>query len=186
MNTNKYNFISRASHLCNLCADDELRPVLNTIFFDEGNAVVTDGHVLFVVPIVEISNLEGADIAKLEGKLINKAAFKELLKFDKIIAVENDGICVEKTNFTTSYKVKIHFADDGVYPKYKSVMGIDPLPLSERISFKPSKLEEMCNVVGETMPILKPNGDDRISIDFRGSKAKGLLMQCRIDEVIED
>ena len=56
MKKNIYNFNKNAK-MNLLCPKDELRPVLNCIYFDEGNAIATNGHVILVSPVKEISNL---------------------------------------------------------------------------------------------------------------------------------
>ena len=178
----KYNFIQRASHLCNLCADDELRPILSNIYFDEGNAICSDGHILLVIPVVEISNLDGADIEKLNGKMLNKAAFRYLLKFDRVSEIDDEGICAEMKGINNPYKVKINFAESGRYPDYKYVMNVEQHEVDKEISLKPSRLEELCKAVGDDMPRLTPNGGHAILIRFRESKAKGLQMPCLISE----
>lgn len=158
-----------------LCSKDELRHVLNCIYFDEGNAIATDGSAILVVPLYEISTLDIEDSGKLEGKLINKDDYRELLKFE-LIRVENDGVVgiSRKTGAETKYLFK-----DYRYPDYKSMMGsCRKCPQTQTVTFMGSHAAIMCEIMNTPFVTLEPNGTGAIGVTFKDSKAKGLIVSC--------
>ena len=173
MKKNIYNFNKNAK-MNLLCPKDELRPVLNCIYFDEGNAIATNGHVILVSPVKEISNLSDEDIEKLNGKLIDGNDYKDLLKFD-VIRVETDGIVgIAKTGAETKYLFKDHR-----YPKYKAIMnGVSLHDKTQTISFRGSYAAIMCEIMNTPFVTLEPNGTGAIGVTFKDSEAKGLIISC--------
>ena len=172
MKTIRYNFNKNAK-LNLLCPNDELRPLLNCIYFNECNAIATDGYALLVVPVKEISTLSDEDIEKLNGKLIDSNSYKDLLKFD-VIRVEPDGIVgIAKTGAETKYLFK-----DYQYPNYKAVMnGVSLQDKTQTISFRGAHTGTMCEIMGTPFIILEPNGNGAIKVTFKDSDAKGLITQ---------
>ena len=173
MKTIRYNF-NKYAKMNLLCLKDELRSVLACIYFDEGNAIASDGHVMLVSPVREISNLSDEDIEKLNGKLIDCNDYKDLLKFD-VIKVEPDGIVgIAKTGAETKYLFK-----DYHYPNYKAVMnGVSLQDKTQTISFRGAHTGTMCEIMGTPFIILEPNGNGAIRVTFRDSETKGLIMPC--------
>ena len=173
MKTIRYNF-NKYAKMNLLCLKDELRSVLACIYFDEGNAIASDGHVMLVTPVSEISNLSDEDIEKLNGKLIDCNDYKDLLKFD-VIKVEPDGIVgIAKTGAETKYLFK-----DYQFPNYKAVMnGVSLQDKTQTISFRGAHTGTMCEIMGTPFIILEPNGNGAIRVTFRDSETKGLIMPC--------
>lgn len=169
----RYNFNKNAK-LNLLCPNDELRPVLNCIYFNECNAISTDGHALLVVPVKEISTLSDEDIDKLNGKLIDGSDYKDLLKFDTI-RVETDGIVgIAKSGAETKYLFR-----DYRYPDYKAVInGVSVCDKTPTISFRGMHVANMCEIMGTPFIIIEPNGNGAIKVTFKDSDAKGLIMPC--------
>ena len=167
----RYNFNKNAK-LNLLCPKDELRPLLACIYFDEGNAIASDGYVILVSPVREISNLSDEDIEKLNGKLIDCNDYKDLLKFE-VIKVEPDGIVgIAKTGAETKYIFK-----DYHYPNYKAVMdGVNVHDKTQTISFRGAHTGTMCEIMGTEFIILEPNGNGAIKVTFKDSEAKGLIV----------
>ena len=62
-----------------VCRKDELRPVMEYVFFKDGNAYATDSHVAIVAPLSTISNFTEEEKKLLEGKLIHATQFAKLL-----------------------------------------------------------------------------------------------------------
>ena len=65
----RINFNKNAK-LHEICAIDELS--LWYVYFDEGNAVCSDGHIMAVFKIAEISTI-GQEQIELEGKFIHRS-----------------------------------------------------------------------------------------------------------------
>ena len=118
---NTYNFWKGAKlHLC--CSNDDLRPALNNIYFDEGHAIATDGHILICADIHDISTLSDEDIEKLNGKLLNAASYKELLTYPKIRITDTAIEATKSIGVYGSMDVSFKFTEDTTYPNYKSVL----------------------------------------------------------------
>ena len=173
MKTIRYNF-NKYAKMNLLCLKDELRSVLACIYFDEGNAIASDGHVMLVTPVSEISNLSDEDIEKLNGKLIDCNDYKDLLKFD-VIKVESDGIVgIAKTGAETKCLFR-----DYHYPNYKAVMnGVSLQDKTQTISFRGAYTGTMCEIMGTEFIILEPNGNGAIKVTFKDSEANGLIIPC--------
>ncbi len=121
MNDNKYNFSKRAKlYLC--CSDDCFRPVMNNIYFDEGYAIATDGHILVRARLSEISNLSPEDIEKLNGKLLNAASYKELLKYPDICITDTAIEAKRPISTYGTMKASFEFTEDSKFLNYKSVL----------------------------------------------------------------
>jgi hypothetical protein len=173
MKANRYNF-NKSAKLNLLCPNDSLRPSINCIYFNECNAIATDGHALLVVPVKEISTLTDEDIDNLNGKLIDRNDYKDLLKFD-VIRVEIDGIVgIAKTGAETKYL----FRDYG-YPDYKAVInGVRVCDKTQTISFKGAHVAKLCEIMDTQFITLEPNGNGAIKVSFEDSDANGLIMPC--------
>ena len=154
MKTIRYNF-NKYAKMNLLCPKDGLRPVLACIYFDEGNAIASDGYVMLVTPVSEISNLSDEDIEKLNGKLIDCNDYKDLLKFD-VIKVESDGIVgIAKTGAETKCLFR-----DYHYPNYKAYLEAkkaknDPMKISDKERIK--RLEHQLKYVEQENRFLKKN-----------------------------
>lgn len=158
-----------------LCPKDKPGSILNCIYFNENNAIASDGYAMLVVPVSEISTLSNEDIDKLNGKLINKDVYKDLLKFDKI-RIDTDCIAgiSEKANSETRYTFK-----DLRYVNYKAVINsIIECDKTETISFKAEHIANLCKIMDTPFATIKPNGNGPIKITFKDSKSIGLIVPC--------
>lgn len=72
-----------------LCSDDELRPVLQNIFFSNNKAWITDSRILFRIDLDAVSTLPTPSIEKLNDKAIHKDVFAKLLAYDEIIPMDD-------------------------------------------------------------------------------------------------
>ena len=181
--TERYNF-NKDIHLDVVASHEELllTSALNDILFEDGNVVATNRHALVVAPIDAISNLRGIDIMKLEGERLNYKLFKILLKYNKILSIDDIGI--EVTN-DDSYTIKLKFTKNGMkYPNYKNLFNdLGNKKTCNRISFDSGTLNDICYSVGHNDPILKYNGRSQpLSISFIDSKIKGLLCLGYLDD----
>lgn len=170
----RYNF-NKCAKMNLLCSKNETKLILSCIYFNENNAIASDGSVMLVVPVSEISTLSNEDIDKLNGKLINKDDYKDLLKFDKI-RIDTDGIIgiSEKTNTETRYTFK-----DIRYVNYQAVINsIIECDKTETISFKAEHIANLCKIMDTPFATIKPNGNGPIKITFKDSKSVGLIVPC--------
>ena len=169
---NRYNFNKNAK--MNLLCQNARTSALNCVYFDEDCAIATDGHAMLVAPIKEISTLSGEDIEKLNGKLIDKDDYKDLLKFD-LVRIESDGIVgiSTKTHAETKYSFK-----DYSYPNYKAVMNCSNYEQTQTIAFQGAHTGIICEIMGTPFIIIEPNGNCAIKVTFKDSEARGLIMPC--------
>lgn len=66
------------------CANDEIRPAMQYVCFKDGYAYATDAHIAVRADLHAISALSDDDIAKLNGHLIHKSQYEQLLKYSAI------------------------------------------------------------------------------------------------------
>ena len=104
----RYNFDKKAKlyKVCNL--NDDFRPTLGNIFFDNGKAVASNGHTMIVAPINQISNLNDDMIEKLNGKLLNGRSYKKLLEYEFISDIDDEGIICTKGFETAKFLFDKH------------------------------------------------------------------------------
>ena len=117
----RYNF-NRSARFDRICANDELRPILNNVLFEGGNIIATDGTMLLCADMNEVSNLSDEDISSLNGKMMYRTNFALMLKYRNLYKIENDGVIVCNTNDDI---VKILFSNMvGTYPNYKDLLDL--------------------------------------------------------------
>ena len=88
--TRRVNFNkSLQMHLA--CATDSIRVVMEHIYFQDGFAYASDAHVLVKNDLSVCSSISQEQIEILNGKLLHKDAYKEILKYD-VIDISEEGI----------------------------------------------------------------------------------------------
>lgn len=184
----RYNFSDKLK-LHKLCSNEGYTHILEYIFFDEGNAIASDGHEIVVVPVRLISNLDPEHINKLNGHLIHSSVFKKLICMDfieditdtHITAISDDGFTIR-----TTFPIEVNGSEGGnTYVNYKSVFeqAIEDNKKNEEkeVSFNSERLNELCKVFHQNQPIITPNGEyGGINIRFKGEceEIKALIMPC--------
>jgi hypothetical protein len=136
-----HNFNSNV-RLDKICSTDDLRPVFERIYFKDGFAYATDTHVIVKVNVKRISSFSDEEIGLLDGKLLHKNAYKELLKFG-VAKIEADGI----TGIGSYYSALFKFHnEDYEYPNTDAIFnrkdGSQKI-ISEVISFDPALLKNI-------------------------------------------
>lgn len=90
MKKDKKNFNHKVKmHLA--CRDDETTPALSCIYFKNGFAYASDGHILVRNRISEMSNFDEQEIQALDGKFLSGKSYKEILKYDDVL-ISEDGL----------------------------------------------------------------------------------------------
>lgn len=77
------------------CAKDDLRPVMEHIYFKDGFTYASNAHILVKNDLTQCSNLDPDQIAALDGKLLHYEHYKNILKYD-VIEIAEDGIEAKK------------------------------------------------------------------------------------------
>ncbi len=73
------------------CSTDDLRPVLNCIYFKDGFAYATDGCILVRNDLRQCSTLTEEHLGLLDGKMLHRNNYQKILGFE-ILLVEEDRI----------------------------------------------------------------------------------------------
>lgn len=84
----KINFQSPL-HLA--CSNDSLKPALNYVYFQEGYAWATNGHILVRQSLSKFHNFDETQIEILNGKQLHKDVYKLILRHN-FIRVRYEGI----------------------------------------------------------------------------------------------
>ena len=169
----RINFNGNA-RLYNICAVDTLREAINHIYFDKGNAVCSDGHIMAVFKISEISNLSEEQIKLLEGKFIHHNAFREMLKYNEIV-IESDFITAKGNGFD----VKIPLKSDIKYPNYKKVISdaIAYQGRKEKVVIDSKLLDLLQRCVGSTGSIINMStGLQGMIVGYPSMESYALIM----------
>jgi hypothetical protein len=154
MSNQKFNF---ATPLHLATSDDELRPVMQCVWFNDGFAYASDSHVL-VKQSIEMSTIMEAD--KLNGHCLHRSSFKDIMKYQYATATDEGVDCTGKKG------------DKAFYPYHD---GIGEMPSFEKVLDDIlSNDPEATNRVGLSSPSLvrvsKALGCGRsgLTLSFRG------------------
>lgn len=182
----KNNFSKKVQmHLA--CSTDELRPAMNCIYFKDGFAYATDGHILVKNRITEFSGLEEAEITALDGKMLYRDFYRDMLKYDSLLIAE-DGIECHKGTDKAFFYFSV-FSSDVKYPNAEKVLqealNKQTVPLPQfsfdiKLMMRLNKALYECNrctatFKGTNQPILFDSMNDEVS-------SVGLIMPCYSEE----
>ena len=86
MGTKKNNWLGffKEFKLHKACANDEIRPAMQYVCFKNGYAYATDAHIAVRARLTDICALGEEEISKLNGHLIHKSQYEQLLKYSCI------------------------------------------------------------------------------------------------------
>lgn len=175
---NRYNF-NKNIKLHTVCANDDLRPVMECVHFKDGNALASNGHILIYADMKEISTFSDEDIAKLNGKYLHAKQFKEIVKRDFVI-VEEDGITV-KDDF---YQLKFLFMKDLRYPNFDNILSDLDTNKKQRgvVLIDARRLNIVAGSIGENRTRLyMSEGSKAMKIEFPQKNSIGLIMPIMDD-----
>lgn len=100
-----------------VCGSDDLRPIMQHVFFDDGFLICTDGHILLKQSLKQ-NIFYDEEISIMNGKYLHRNAFDEVFRYD-MVTVSEDGFTCRKGGV----ECLIKFSEpDGVYPKWKAVL----------------------------------------------------------------
>lgn len=100
------------------CSDDELRPALACVEIKNGIATATDAHVLAQMNLNEYSLLLPEVIKKLDGKLIHRDIWAEIIDADLIDLIDDDTLNVKKGSIECNYRL----INGLKYPNYSDII----------------------------------------------------------------
>ncbi len=174
----RINFNKNAK-LHEICVIDELRDPMEHVYFDEGNAVCSDGYIMAVFKIAEISTIGQEQIGLLEGKFIHRSAFKEMLKYDEIL-IESEFIIAKGKGFDVRFPLK----SDIKYPNYKKVIAYNSgrKGSKERILINSKLLDTLQSCVGSTGSIINMAiGEEGMIVNYPEKESYALIMPKTIN-----
>lgn len=88
-----FNFLAP---LDQACAKDELRPAMECVYFKNGHAYASNGHVLIKQSLTEYCTVVNKEL--LEDKCLHRDSFKNIRDFD-VADAQDDGInCYDHDN----------------------------------------------------------------------------------------
>jgi len=110
-----------------VCGNDDLRPVLQYVSFQNGSAICTNAHVL-VKRSLKLDGFTDEEIEQMNGKFIHKDTYKHLLGFDVVEVIDGAFHCTKgKINSVVSFN-----DSEGVYPDWLKVIPVgDTIELGE-------------------------------------------------------
>jgi len=110
------------------CSDDDMRPILQHIYIDKGCAIATNGNIMVKSDLMENSLINDQQIVdSLEGKLIHKDVWKDLIKAARI-TVSEDKINAYTSGGVIEYPFAEPMGEDGKplrYPNYNTIIPPD-------------------------------------------------------------
>lgn len=171
-------------HLITL--NDEMRPAFSYIQFKDGNFTATDCHVLLISPQNEI--LPDSIYNELPNECYFLNSDWKNSKIDKAVyfKIENNIIeCLDnkcKTIGFLRYKTKESFNKEiGIYPDVPKVIPTCK-EAKEKIAINPTLLNNLYLANNkDIMQMEFSSGNRGIRINFKESKAKGLIMPMIFD-----
>lgn len=180
---NRINFNKK--YKLHYCCDreDSLLPMMQNIFFDKGNAVASDGHILIIAPLEEICNFPIDQKELLDGKFLHRSQYEKILKFD-FAEVQEDGIVCKTVSKENSKVVmsetKFLFQMVEKYPDYKKII-TDEKESVEQIGLRPNFIIDLSEAAGNKDMIFTFNSPNKaIRVDFEDSNIRGIIMPFMI------
>ena len=175
----RYNF-NKDNELNLLASNNDLRPCLTCIYFDNFDAIVSDAYCIFKIPVNRISNLSGDDTYKLNGKLLKANDYKRILKFD-VINIGDDGITAHKGELTEFFKFQDFTYID--YEKILSGMRKSEPAITDNITFNVERLFNMFRAYGnkQAIPTLQYKGEGNaieVVFDDNDNDIEAFIMPC--------
>ncbi len=112
------------------CSDDDLRPALQMVEIIDGIATATNAHIIARMNIAAYSKLDETTIQLLNGKLIYRDVWAELIDAD-IMTVEDDSIHMVKGGIRATFDIHTDFK----FPDHESIVNAVAQSIFDKKSF---------------------------------------------------
>ena len=99
------------------CCDDDLRPALQHVEVIDGIATATNAYIIARMNLAAYSKLDEETIKKLNGKLIHRDVWAELIDAD-IMTVEGDSIHMDKGGIKATFDIRTDYK----FPDHHSII----------------------------------------------------------------
>ena len=147
--------------LWNACAQhDDIHPVMEYIYFEDGNAYASDSHILVRVPLTHLSCLEKEENELLNGHGIHATAYKFLVGLGPLTIEKTEittpkgkeeGVCL--VGFMGDNRISIALTNPSQqkHPNFGAIFERDAkkIPIS-KIGISNEKLSRLTNAIGTT------------------------------------
>lgn len=137
-NLEKRNFRLKM-HLA--CSNNDLRPALQHIYFDNGYMVSTNANILIKAKITEFSDFTEEESEILKGKFLSSDTFKKVLGCKHVVVTE-DGIIDFKTKCIFTYAESEEFS----YPDYNAALVNSSTEIDE-IGINPKQAKQLFSIL---------------------------------------
>jgi len=109
---------NKDAKLHKVCGSDDTRPALQYIYFKDGFAYATNAHICVKLSLFEICNID--EIEFLNNKLLKGESYKEILKYDLVVAKFNGLECYDEDNKVSFFYFSEN--DDLKFPDVEKVI----------------------------------------------------------------
>ncbi len=152
------------------CSKDDLRPVLQCIYFDDdGWAWSTDAHILIKHKVLDSDII---DKENLIGKMIHKDIFAKIIKYNRIQATKDGILCFDKDNNTVLFP----YDNRGLTPfRYYTAVPSNELQPITFLSLDTKILKRLSDIL-KPFPIWK--------FEFRGTDKAVIIKIKEFDTII--
>ncbi|MGE9312851.1 hypothetical protein ACLOAU_14480 [Niabella sp. CJ426] len=155
------------------CSDDELRPALQHIEIIDGIATATNAHILVQLNLKEYSLLPEECIRALNGKLIHRDVWAEIIDAD-LIEVEDDVLHYEKGGI----KADVNIYCDLKFPEYNAIVNSVANSIFDKksfVCFNPKYIQIASKLFPSENLICRFYENNDMMIFFPSGQAKGYL-----------
>lgn len=188
MSKARYNFLKQYRIHC-ACSQDDSRPDLEFVYFNNGYAYASDGHILARVPLemmlFALNNDE--ELPLLNGKAIHRRVFQKILQYD-VITICDGFIKAEEEGHKITFSLRPQ--SELSRPKFEDILNpeVERVPVKD-IGLSAKYLHTLAQAMGiESAVHMKFTSANRaIFIESNDSigGVLGVIMPVAVQQTIE-
>jgi len=165
------------------CSDDELRPALQHIEIANGIATATNGNIIAQLNLSKYSTLPDETIKQLDGKLIHRDIWEEILDAENIEVLEGEKLHCKKGGFDCEYNIHC----DLKFPDYIAIVNSVANSLFDKkafVCFNPEWIKIAAKIFPSENLICRFYDNHEMMVFFPSGEAKGYIgiMPMKITE----
>jgi len=146
------------------CGSDDLRPIMQHIYFDNGFMIATDAYIIIKAAVGKFSQFDQSEINILNGKFIHRNTFKKIMSC-RSVSITEAGIVDLAT------KDLYCFADPEVkFPNYEPIIPTTNAPI-KRIGLTPK-------IAAKIFTILSNTDADSVKLEFTSEVSGIKIIGC--------
>jgi hypothetical protein len=160
-----------AIHLA--CCDDDLRPALQHVEIIDGIATATNSFVIARLNLAVYSKLDETTIKQLNGKLIHRDVWAELIDAD-IMTVDGDNIHMYKGGIKATFDI----TTDLTFPDHESIVSAVAKSLFDKksfVAFNPKYIALAAKLFPSENLICRFYENNDMMVFFPSGDAKGFM-----------